>query len=250
MTDAAFADRPHPSRRPACRPDRRRLGGRPPRLHGAALSASASTSTRLLRLRRGVLLGAARHRPLRRHGGRHDLRHRQQGPRPVGRLDPRPRRDRLLDRLRAVPSRPGDRPGDPLRASSSALVIGLVNGWLVTVLRVPAFIATLTMLFIGRGFVARPHRRQDHLLSSRRRRSIPGSSRSARPTRCGFNNQILILFLVAIVGAIVLGQDPHRLRDLCRRRQRDGRDLCRHPHALGAHARLPLRRARARPSPA
>ncbi len=33
------------------------------------------------------------------------------------------------------------------------LLIGLLNGALVTVLRVPAFIATLTMLFIGRGFV-------------------------------------------------------------------------------------------------
>ena len=33
------------------------------------------------------------------------------------------------------------------------VVIGLVNGLLVTVLRVPAFIATLTMLLIGRGLV-------------------------------------------------------------------------------------------------
>src|SRR3546814_6688888 len=33
------------------------------------------------------------------------------------------------------------------------LLIGLSNGVLVTVLRVPAFIATLTMLFVGRGFV-------------------------------------------------------------------------------------------------
>src|SRR5262245_12234862 len=32
-------------------------------------------------------------------------------------------------------------------------VIGLINGVLVTILRVPAFIATLTILFIGRGFV-------------------------------------------------------------------------------------------------
>src|SRR5258707_6555899 len=32
-------------------------------------------------------------------------------------------------------------------------VIGLINGILVTFLRVPSFIATLTMLFIGRGFV-------------------------------------------------------------------------------------------------
>jgi len=33
------------------------------------------------------------------------------------------------------------------------VVLGLVNGLLVTVLRVPAFIATLTMLLIGRGLV-------------------------------------------------------------------------------------------------
>src|ERR1700741_686907 len=33
------------------------------------------------------------------------------------------------------------------------LTVGLINGTLVTVLRVPAFIATLTVLFIGRGFV-------------------------------------------------------------------------------------------------
>ena len=31
------------------------------------------------------------------------------------------------------------------------LTIGVINGVLVTVLEVPAFIATLTMLFIGRG---------------------------------------------------------------------------------------------------
>ena len=31
-------------------------------------------------------------------------------------------------------------------------MIGLVNGVLVTILKVPSFIATLTMLFIGRGF--------------------------------------------------------------------------------------------------
>ena len=38
-------------------------------------------------------------------------------------------------------------------ALAVGLLIGLINGTLVTVLRVPAFIATLTMLFIGRGFV-------------------------------------------------------------------------------------------------
>src|SRR5579863_4248528 len=33
------------------------------------------------------------------------------------------------------------------------LAVGLINGFLVTVLEVPAFIATLTMLFIGRGII-------------------------------------------------------------------------------------------------
>src|SRR5208337_1101361 len=33
------------------------------------------------------------------------------------------------------------------------LAIGLLNGFMVTVLEVPAFIATLTMLFIGRGVI-------------------------------------------------------------------------------------------------
>src|SRR6202142_4398821 len=33
------------------------------------------------------------------------------------------------------------------------LAIGLINGFMVTVLEVPAFIATLTMLFIGRGVI-------------------------------------------------------------------------------------------------
>ena len=33
------------------------------------------------------------------------------------------------------------------------LLVGLINGVLVTILRVPAFIATLTILFIGRGIV-------------------------------------------------------------------------------------------------
>ena len=44
-------------------------------------------------------------------------------------------------------------PGDPGLPCARRSSIGLVNGVLVTVLQVPSFIATLTMLFIGRGFV-------------------------------------------------------------------------------------------------
>jgi ribose transport system permease protein len=83
------------------------------------------------------------------------------------------------------------------------LVIGLFNGLLVTVLRVPAFIATLTMLFIGRGFVL----------------GLTGGKTIAYETKAidypffvmgvgnslGFNNQILVFLLVAIVGAVLLG---------------------------------------------
>ena len=90
---------------------------------------------------------------LRRHGGRHDLRHRQQGSRPFGRLDLRPGRRGL--RLGFSP-RPFSISASCRRSSLCLLlgaVIGLINGVLVTILRVPAFIATLTMLFIGRGFV-------------------------------------------------------------------------------------------------
>jgi ribose transport system permease protein len=38
-------------------------------------------------------------------------------------------------------------------ALSIGLLVGLINGTLVTILRVPAFIATLTVLFMGRGFI-------------------------------------------------------------------------------------------------
>src|SRR5215211_2492794 len=38
-------------------------------------------------------------------------------------------------------------------AVGTGVSMGLLNGWLVTVMLVPSFIATLTMLFIGRGLV-------------------------------------------------------------------------------------------------
>ena len=59
----------------------------------------------------------------------------------------------VLDRLRADPFRPAGLGRGPGLPSRSAWRIGLVNGVLVTWLKVPSFIATLTMLFIGRGLV-------------------------------------------------------------------------------------------------
>jgi ribose transport system permease protein len=83
--------------------------------------------------------------------------------------------------------------------------IGLVNGVLVTILRVPAFIATLTMLLIGRGLVL----------------GLTGGKNIAYPAKAqlyadffaisetgdlGFNNQIVIFIMVAVLGAIILAK--------------------------------------------
>ncbi len=84
-------------------------------------------------------------------------------------------------------------------------VIGLINGVLVTVLRVPAFIATLTMLLIGRGIV----------LGLTGGKSIGYSGKAPQfplffelgeTNALGFNNQIPIALAVILVGAWVLGK--------------------------------------------
>ncbi len=84
-------------------------------------------------------------------------------------------------------------------------VIGLINGVLVTILRVPAFIATLTILLIGRGMVL----------------GLTGGKNIAYPAKAadyawffhlsetnafGFNNQIVIFLVIAVLGAIVLAK--------------------------------------------
>jgi ribose transport system permease protein len=83
--------------------------------------------------------------------------------------------------------------------------IGLVNGILVTILKVPAFIATLTMLFIGRGFVLAlthgqaiyyPDKAKDH----------PLFFHLGETNLFGFNNQIVIFVVVAVIGAYVLAK--------------------------------------------
>lgn len=83
--------------------------------------------------------------------------------------------------------------------------IGLANGLLVTVLKVPAFIATLTMLLIGRGLVlgltggkniAYPAKAQDYAWFFH----------ISETNAFGFNNQILIFLLIAALGAIVLAK--------------------------------------------
>jgi ribose transport system permease protein len=86
-------------------------------------------------------------------------------------------------------------------------LIGLTNGILVTVLKVPAFIATLTMLFIGRGVI----------LGLTGGRSILYSLKAREPDHhwffqlgefnaLGFNNQIIIVLVVVALGAIFLAK--------------------------------------------
>lgn len=82
-------------------------------------------------------------------------------------------------------------------------VIGLVNGVLVTILKVPAFIATLTTLLIGRGFVL--------ALTQGQAIYYPGKAKAAplffhlgETNVFGFNNQIAISAVIAVIGAYVL----------------------------------------------
>ena len=83
--------------------------------------------------------------------------------------------------------------------------IGLINGVLVTILRVPAFIATLTMLFIGRGFVLG--------LTGGQAIYYPGKAQQfplffslGETNALGFNNQIPIALAVIVIGAYVLAK--------------------------------------------
>jgi len=83
--------------------------------------------------------------------------------------------------------------------------VGLVNGVLVTVLKVPAFIATLTMLLIGRGVVLG--------LTGGRSILYPIKAREdawffhlGETNAWGFNNQIAIVLVIVAIGAIVLAK--------------------------------------------
>ena len=85
------------------------------------------------------------------------------------------------------------------------LAVGLFNGVLVTFLRVPSFIATLTMLFIGRGFVTG--------LSGGKTISYIEKAKDYRGffwfgenNPWGFNNQIWLFVLFTVVGAFALAK--------------------------------------------
>ncbi len=83
------------------------------------------------------------------------------------------------------------------------LVIGLTNGFLVTVLEVPAFIATLTMLFIGRGFILGLTGGKNIAFELKADEYHPFFS-IGEVNALGFNNQIIAFLVIAAIGAVAL----------------------------------------------
>jgi ribose transport system permease protein len=85
------------------------------------------------------------------------------------------------------------------------LAIGLINGLLVTRLKVPAFIATLTMLFIGRGLVL--GLTGGKTIAYERKAAADGWFFGWGETNAlGFNSQIVIFIVVALFGMILLAK--------------------------------------------
>src|SRR5271170_3837275 len=83
------------------------------------------------------------------------------------------------------------------------LVIGLINGFVVTILEVPAFIATLTMLFIGRGVILGLTGGQNIAIEIKSQ-GFSGFFRLGELNAFGFNNQILAFLIIAAIGAVTL----------------------------------------------
>src|SRR5579863_4282541 len=83
------------------------------------------------------------------------------------------------------------------------LVIGLINGFLVTVLEVPAFIATLTTLFIGRGVILGLTGGKN-IAFELKADKYPSFFRIGEINALGFNNQIIVFVIIATIGAVAL----------------------------------------------
>jgi ribose transport system permease protein len=85
------------------------------------------------------------------------------------------------------------------------LLVGLINGVLVTMLRVPAFIATLTVLFIGRGFVTglSGGKTISYLAKAK---DYPAFFIIGENNSWGFNNQVFVFLLFTVVGALILAK--------------------------------------------
>ena len=83
--------------------------------------------------------------------------------------------------------------------------IGVINGVLVTLLRVPAFIATLTMLLIGRGVILGLTGGRS-ILFPIKARDYNWFFQMGENNGFGFNNQIIVAVVIVAIGAIVLAK--------------------------------------------
>nr|QIQ10666.1 hypothetical protein GAGBIFFJ_00025 [uncultured bacterium] len=83
--------------------------------------------------------------------------------------------------------------------------VGVVNGTLVTALKVPAFIATLTVLFIGRGFVTGLSGGKT-ISFLQKADTDPLFFAIGQTNALGFNNQILVFLVFIAIGAVVLSR--------------------------------------------
>jgi ribose transport system permease protein len=90
-------------------------------------------------------------------------------------------------------------------ALAIGLLVGLINGILVTVLRVPAFIATLTILFIGRGFVLGLSGGKT-ISFIQKAKDFPSFFVIGENNAWGFNNQVYVFLAFAIVGMFLLAK--------------------------------------------
>ncbi len=93
-----------------------------------------------------------------------------------------------------------------LIAFAFGTTIGLINGVMVTFLRVPAFIATLTMLFIGRGVILGLTQGRNVAFDQDKVLGNPLFFWLGDNNALGFNNQIFILLVVAVVGGVILAR--------------------------------------------
>src|SRR5580698_6167684 len=83
------------------------------------------------------------------------------------------------------------------------LAIGLINGFMVTVLEVPAFIATLTMLFIGRGIILGLTGGKN-IAFEIKAGDYPAFFHLGEINALGFNNQIILFIVIAGIAATAL----------------------------------------------
>jgi len=83
------------------------------------------------------------------------------------------------------------------------LAIGLINGFMVTVLEVPAFIATLTMLFIGRGVILGLTGGKN-IAFEIKAGDYPAFFHLGEINALGFNNQIILFIVIAGIAAAAL----------------------------------------------